>query len=155
MKFELPPVEAHVGDLMSYDEVREIFRWKDNRTVRDYCKQGLLKRVRTSKSSKGWRITAESVKALREHIMACTSDADYLEKARMQSMRERKGQDQPKQEEVLLDMQKIIDDYNSGPKAPLPPPQPENSNFTDGAISTRRTLLTNTQRLGFTRLRGI
>jgi hypothetical protein len=130
-------------ELMTYAEVKALFRWKDNSTIRDYVAKGLLQRVKIGNNTKCHRITGESCQSLLDHIKRVNADADYLVRARMQTARERKGLSADKSGEVLLDPQEIIRRYNEGRKSPEPV-----DDYQPPAQPVRRAL-------GFVRVRGL
>jgi len=146
----LLPIVKFDGPVLTYAEVRDYFGWKGNATIRRYVREGLLTRFRIGARSKDCRITAESVERLREHINKCIEDEAYAEKARMQTMRERKGLPQRKQEEVLLDAEAIIERFNEGRPSPAKDSTPDTgSTYTAPSQPVRR------QRVGFSSVRGI
>ena len=144
------PVVPFDGPLVSYAAVRANFGWADKSSVRRYVKEGLLVRVRVGTRSRDCRISVASVVSLREHFNKCISDAEYAEKARMQSMREKKGL-LPTTHDVLLDADQIIENFNEGRKGPLKDVTPETGNtYTRPASQPARR-----PRTGFGLVRGI
>jgi len=137
----LLPIVKFDGPVLTYSEVRDYFGWKGNATIRRYVREGLLTRFRIGARSKDCRITVESVERLREHINKCIEDEAYAEKARMQSMRERKGLPQREPDEVLLDAEAIIESFNEGRQSPVKDSTPDTgSTYTPPAPPPARPI---------------
>jgi len=56
-------------ELLPYRDVRKMFGWKDNSTIRHYVTQGKLVRVRVNESRKGLRITRASAEAMMNEVL--------------------------------------------------------------------------------------
>jgi hypothetical protein len=107
-------------ELLTYKQVRAIFKWKSNRTVRDRVRAGLLVRVRVGGSSNSWRITKSSVESMQRLMASVADENEYLRRARAQSLRERKGLLPNPTDDVLLDCEQIIKNAYSHRGGKLP-----------------------------------
>lgn len=119
MKPTIPEITEPDEALLTYEYVRQLFGVADNRWIRDRVALGLLNRVKIGNGRRDYRITAASVKSLRAHMLTINEEQAYLDRARMQSMREAQGKpstDTPS-DEVLLDPVQITKNFNEGRRA--------------------------------------
>src|SRR5205823_2754292 len=62
-KWQMPDAPSIIDQsvaLLTYKQVKEMFGWTENTSIRQAVKRGELVRVRVNPSKQGWRITADS-----------------------------------------------------------------------------------------------
>ena len=121
------PLPDNLPDLVEYAIVRRIFKWKDNRQVRDAVKADKLVRVQTTDNTKGARITADSVRQLHADMIEMSETCKQFDitPGRMKAMRQAKKQRESSpvpQITVELDEREIIRQAHNLDKTPAPPP---------------------------------
>lgn len=136
---------ASVSEHLTYAQVREMFRWKDSAVIRKHVALGNLIRFKIGPRERDYRITRASAESLQAHRKALAEDADYLVRAKMATMRAKRGQHK-EEREVMLDADEII--RQSKRPRDLPDPTPDTDTTYTPPQPRRATL-------GFRSMRGI